>query len=123
MPVSWPGALPALPLIEVYSETMADAKLRTEMDAGPAKVRRRYTSVPRRETVKLRMTSTQLTAASPNGFDAFYVTDTAHGATEFTWANPRAPSSAVTMRFIGVPTYSALSQGVWDVSFEVEILP
>ena len=108
-------------MIDGYSETMADAKLRTEMGAGPAKVRRQFTSVPRRQTCKMRMTNAQLTAAG--GFDAFYVTDTSHGSAEFTWQNPRTPASNVTMRFVGVPVYTALSQTIWDVSFEVEILP
>jgi len=123
MPISWPSApFPQFAMIDGYSETMADAKLRTEMDAGPAKVRRRFTSVPRRQTCKLRMTNAQLTAAG--GFDVFYVTDTSHGSAEFTWANPRTPGTPVTtMRFVGTPSYTALAQDIWEVTFDVEILP
>jgi len=93
------------------------------MDAGPAKVRRRFTSGPIPLTVSLIMTSTQLNAATPNGFDAFYVTDCARGATEFTWTNPRT-AGGVTMRFVGVPKYEPVgSSANWRVTFDVEILP
>lgn len=119
----WPATLPALPIVEGYVESPANCVLRTAMDAGPAKVRRRFTSGPIPISASLIMTSTQLNAVSPNGFNAFYVSDCSNGSAEFTWHNPRT-NSDVTMRFVGVPKYEPVgSSANWRVSFEVEILP
>ena len=121
MATTWPAALPALPTYVEYDAQPADAALRTEMDAGAAKVRRRYTSGPEACNVRLMMTTTQLNAASPNGFHAFFVTDTGYGATEFTWVNPRT-NVAATCRFVGVPKYVPLGGTAWEVRFRMEIL-
>ena len=51
MTVSWPGTLP-LPTIDCYGIRPGEAILRTEMEAGPARQRRRYTQVPSRITVR-----------------------------------------------------------------------
>ncbi len=47
MTVFWPTTLP-LPSIEGYGLHPGEAILRTEMEAGPARQRRRYTQVPSR---------------------------------------------------------------------------
>ena len=47
MPITWPSTLP-LPSIEGYGLHPGEAILRTEMEAGPARQRRRYTQVPSR---------------------------------------------------------------------------
>ncbi len=51
MVVSWPTTLP-LPSIEGYGVHPGEAILRTEMEAGPARQRRRYTQVPSRLAVR-----------------------------------------------------------------------
>ncbi|MDD9876530.1 MAG: hypothetical protein OXR84_03715 [Magnetovibrio sp.] len=51
MPVSWPTTLP-LPTIEGYGVHPGEAILRTEMEAGPARQRRRFTQVPSRISVR-----------------------------------------------------------------------
>ncbi len=47
MPNRWPDRLP-LPTIEGYGISPGEAILRTEMEAGPARQRRRFTDVPSR---------------------------------------------------------------------------
>ena len=47
MNIHWPTTLP-LPAIDGYSLHPGEAILRTEMEAGPARQRRRYTQVPSR---------------------------------------------------------------------------
>ena len=47
MTVFWPTTLP-LPSVEGYGLHPGEAILRTEMEAGPARQRRRYTQVPSR---------------------------------------------------------------------------
>lgn len=51
MPVTWPTTLP-LPSVEGYGVNPGEAILRTEMEAGPARQRRRFTQVPSRITVR-----------------------------------------------------------------------
>ena len=51
MTVFWPATLP-LPSIEGYGLHPGEAILRTEMEAGPARQRRRYTQVPSRISVR-----------------------------------------------------------------------
>jgi len=51
MPVSWPATLP-LPTVEGYGIRPGEAILRTEMEAGPARQRKRFTQVPTRIAVR-----------------------------------------------------------------------
>lgn len=51
MTISWPTTLP-LPTIEGYGVHPGEAILRTEMEAGPARQRRRFTQVPSRISVR-----------------------------------------------------------------------
>lgn len=58
MTEQWPPTLP-LPTTENYSIRPGEAILRTEMEAGPARQRRRFTQVPSRITVRWLMTDKQ----------------------------------------------------------------
>lgn len=51
MTITWPSMLP-LPTVDGYGIRPGEAILRTEMEAGPARQRRRYTQVPSRITVR-----------------------------------------------------------------------
>ena len=51
MPNRWPDRLP-LPTLEVYGVQPGEAVLRTEMEVGPARQRRRFTDVPGRIAVR-----------------------------------------------------------------------
>ena len=51
MNIRWPEGLP-LPTIEGYGISPGEAILRTEMEAGPARQRRRFTDVPSRIAVR-----------------------------------------------------------------------
>ena len=123
--ISWPAALPQTPTYAGYVESPESATVRTPMDAGPAKVRRRFTAVPYRMQLRYVMTETQLTAASPDGFKAFWETDTSHGSAE--WQLPEDPklrnAVAIDVRFIGEPQWKPLGGTLYEVTFVVEVLP
>jgi hypothetical protein len=51
MNVEWPNSLP-LPLVEGYALTPQEAVLRTDMESGPARQRRRFRQTPTRITVR-----------------------------------------------------------------------
>jgi len=74
---SWPERLP-LPSIEGYGISPGEAILRTEMEAGPARQRRRFTQVPSRITVRWIMDRGQFAL-----FEAWYRWAAAEGGTWF----------------------------------------
>lgn len=105
-----------------FSETTPVLATRTEMDVGPAKVRRRLTRNVRKYRVTLDMTGTQVGI-----FDAFFVTTCAGGAIAFTWKQHRT-GNVVDYRFVGQPEYvphAPRSAGAefWRVTMELEDLP
>ncbi|TAN65279.1 MAG: hypothetical protein EPN20_07700 [Magnetospirillum sp.] len=75
--VSWPDKLP-LPTFEGYGIEPQDGVLRTEMEAGPARQRRRYTQVPTRIPVRWRFTQWEFGI-----FEAWYKWKGKEGATWF----------------------------------------
>ena len=56
--VTWPGVLP-LPTLEGYGGGPDDAVLRTEMESGPARQRKRFTQVPHRYGSRFRFNGPQ----------------------------------------------------------------
>jgi len=114
---AWPGTLPTKPLMRGYQESHDDPKLRSPMDAGPAKVRRRFTATVFKFNAGFILTDTELTI-----FEDFYADDLKHGSLSFTWVHPRT-GAAITSRIKGVYAYTTLSDDAYEVRFEVEILP
>lgn len=114
---AWDAGLPQKLLIDGYSETMADNLLRTSMDAGPAKQRRRSAAGARPVSGTLKMTAAQMAT-----FKTFYYTTLLSGALRFSWTDP-ITGGAVEMRFTAVPSWRAISGNLYDVEIKLEILP
>jgi len=117
MSIVWPPGLPQESLLAGNSETPPNTTLRTQMDTGPAKVRRRYTAAPRQFQRSVMLTESQVST-----LDTFYVTTTAGGTSVFTWTHPRTGAS-VDFRFVSPPVYSALGGDLWRADMSLEILP
>lgn len=66
MTISWPATLP-LPTVQGYGIRPGEAILRTEMEAGPARQRKRFTQVPTRIAVRWVMRREQFAL-----FEAWY---------------------------------------------------
>lgn len=66
MTITWPTTLP-LPTVQGYGIRPGEAILRTEMEAGPARQRKRFTQVPSRISVRWLMKREQFAL-----FDAWY---------------------------------------------------
>lgn len=96
-----------------YSETPPDRVVRSNMDVGPAKVRRRSSANVRNIGLKLFLTEEQLDI-----LDAFYLDN---DAAVFDFPNPRTGDSD-RARFTGAPSYD-LNETMFDVSVRLEILP
>lgn len=115
---TWPASLPQVPLQRGFSEEPQDQVLRTEMDAGPAQTRRRFTAAYRVFSIRLKMSSTQ--------FDTFltFLNDTiGGGALQFDWAAPDIMGGTGSFKFVGTYSVSPPSGDYVIVSAKVERLP
>jgi len=120
--VAWPADLPLRALAGSYRERRDDGVLRTPMEIGPAKVRRRYTATRKRYQLTLELKHHELAAWS-----AFL--RTLHGGAEpFAWTHP-VTSDAETVRLVvpdgGLvlqPTSSSAGVALWRLALELEVL-
>lgn len=114
--VAWPASLPA-PALNTLSESPPDNVIRSNMDKGPAIVRRRTTANIRPISFGL-----ILTAAETQILDEFYTDDTFSGSESFDFTHPRT-GAAVTARFVEPPEYQEREGAAWAASVSLEILP
>lgn len=119
---TWPIDLPQRAFLPV-SEARRPAVLRSPMDAGPDKLRRRFTAAARHLTLSMLLTGEQRAV-----FDAFYAVDLEEGALTFDWIDP-ATGETVALRFREPPQYELLrthqtaGARLWRVTLPVETLP
>lgn len=115
---TWPDAtkLPQFVDQDGYTQTSKNPLIRTEMEAGPAKVRLRYTAIPEEFNISLTLTKTQF-----ESFITFFKRDIHYGADVFTWRHP-VTQAISNCRFTGM--YNAVPHGLdFKVTIPMEILP
>jgi hypothetical protein len=121
MPIAWPTGsnFPQRPYWASHTEESPANVVRTQMDTGPAKVRRRATAAPRFFNA-----STRCTMAQVEVFDAWFTGTLNHGSEEFQWYLPRDHGGTTyNMRLVGNPGYKPLSGfAVWEITYRCEIL-
>jgi hypothetical protein len=119
----WPPALPQSPRLEDLQETPPSLAIRTSMDVGPAKVRRRAVAGVTTWTMSLIVTAAQRIALLD-----FFTDVCEAGAVPFDWKNPSTGVPA-SFRWVGVPSIKAMSMrsavggGRHLVRFTLEELP
>lgn len=115
---AWPASLPQLVLVDGFSEGLGDGRLRSSMDTGPAKVRRRSSAMPRPLQGRVLMTSAQLDVLR-----AFVDDDLIGGSLPFSFPDPITRAS-ILVRFLGsLPGWSARGPDAYDVALDLEVLP
>lgn len=114
---AWPGTLPQQFEQEGYQETFPKVTIRTEMDVGPAKLRKRYTAAIKPFVGQMFMTPEQVET-----LETFFEVTTAYGSLAFDWENPRT-GVAASCRFVGEPQLEAVEGGDFKVTIQIEILP
>lgn len=119
---TWPGTLPQYFEVGVL-DTRQQGFIRTEMDTGPFKQRKRFTAVSRFLTGTMLLTGTERAT-----FETFYVTSINQGADAFDFIDP-STFATVSARFVQPPTLSAVAGGgtagtaQWRVELALEVLP
>lgn len=114
--IDWPATLYGYILADGFQEITPDNLIRTEMEVGPAKVRRRGTAAVRKFSVQMFFTAAKLAT-----FETFYVTTSKNGSLAFSYYAPRTKTLA-DHRFASIPSYSQRDSG-FVVSFQLEQMP
>ena len=114
----WPASLPQVPIGDSVSYVAHDNVVRTQMEAGTAKLRPRYTAVGDDVTMALMCTRAQVDA-----LQAFYET-TLSCVLPFTWKHFRRPDwPAADYRFKSPPRFTPAGGNHWRAELELERLP
>ncbi len=118
----WPVSLPQSPRVSGFKEQLPETVLRTSMDAGPVKSRRRFTTGPTPVTIELYLTRAQVAI-----LDEFFNDTCEGGALSFDWVNHRTKAPA-RYRFTSEPALTPQAASdtdgkIWSVSFSAEFLP
>lgn len=105
-----------------WKEQAPDNTVETEFDRGPANVRATGRGGTTKTPIFMRMSYAQLTAASPDGFIAFFTDDCLEGSVEFTWTNPRTLVPGLCRFRKPNPSWWCEGGDIWCVEFVVEYL-
>ena len=98
-------------------ESWNDGLTRSQMDAGPPKVRVRFTAEVRNLDIPI-----VLTTAEKATFNNFYVVTLARGVATFTWTDPDDDTTTITFRFKSRPKLTKVA-GEWTGMMNLEVLP
>ncbi len=113
----WPLDLPQFVLRDGYEEGFKDLVIRTKMDTGAAKRRRRFSDGPEEHKFPMTLTNDELDI-----FKTFYEVDLASGALSFTKIHPRTGISE-TWAFTGpIPPMKALGPDTYAITLPLEKL-
>lgn len=113
---TWPASLPQAPKLDNYKEVPADTVLRTQMDVGPEKTRRRTIAGEDEIRVVYEMDTTQLAA-----FETFRETTISGGSEVFELPHPRT-GATINVRMENVE-YSPMGPLYWNVAFTIKVQP
>jgi hypothetical protein len=117
MAAAWPVSLQEKLSEQGFGIQHGDTTLRSDMDIGPAKVRRRFT----RGIDKLSC-SIWLTTSEYSTFRYFYDTTLNGGVNRFEFNHP-ITGTLTEFRFADNPKYSSLGGGHFSVSMQWEEMP
>lgn len=117
---AWPVTLPQCALASGYEESPQSQVLRSQMDAGPAKTRRRFTAGTTDVAFAVNLTPDQVET-----FETFYDSDIAAGSLPFDIEHPRKKTT-VSVRMKGDQPYTLAPVGsgaLYRLTMTLEVLP
>ncbi len=115
--ITWPALLPLVPEQEGYGEKWPDNKVRTSVDVGPPKVRKRSTAGVKELNCVYYLTPDQVTI-----LETFYQDTSGYGSIPFDWNHPRT-GAPITVRFKDQPKISPVGGNEWRAELTVEVIP
>lgn len=119
MPATWPAQLQDLLNTEGFSYDIGTTTIRTEMDIGPAKVRRRMTKSVDNISAVIFVNESQYS-------DLYYFFDTTlnGGVGTFNFLHP-ITQATIEARFIEAPSYTPVGSGgiMFKASMKWEVMP
>lgn len=117
----WPDFLPSPEYGSIVVGAPVGAVIRTDMDAGPAKQRKRFTAAPRPVTLSFQPVSSYQLAQ----FEAFYTTDLSWGAVAFNMLHPVSDVEE-RFRFMAAEepwTVAPIGRDAYRLDVNLELLP
>lgn len=118
--VDWPSDLPGM--FSGLNDQRRSAKVRSNVEVGPALQRRRYTTAVRNVNVPMNLTNAERVI-----FDDFFINDIEEGTLSFNWTDP-VTGDTVAFRFRSDdgPNWQGSETGdfkMWSATLELEIIP
>lgn len=119
---SWPGTLPDTQFIGLV-DASEDERVQTQMDAGPPKIRKRFTAPVRNIQIPIIFTSAEKVI-----LDTFWITTLSNGTLSFDWEDP-VDDSTVTYEFVSRPQFklavghSTAASRLWEGVLNLRIIP
>ncbi len=114
---TWPDTLPQSPLLDASRETPADTTIRTNMDAGPAKLRARTTAGVGKLSLAYILSRAEVAV-----LDSFFKDELTGVALKFSFPHPRT-AETLDCRFRQPPAYAPINGDFFRVAVELEVLP
>lgn len=118
MPETWPPSLPVNFQISGYQRTVADGRIRSSVDSGVPKVRRRTTA-----SAGLISGSMVFSSAQKVTFEDFFEVTTLGGTLPFNMPDQENGGTHLVRFGEQAPTVSRFAHEHWLVSFTLEALP
>jgi len=115
--IIFPASIEQCFLLSGYTEQAEPNIIRSDVEVGPAKTRRRYT----KPIINIKA-SMVVTAAQLQVFDDFYHGPLMSGALRFLFKDPRTGVQK-EFRFIDPPVYQPITAENWAVEMSIEVLP
>jgi len=123
MSESWPATCPSAFENSGYAYGAGSGVLRSDMDAGPAKVRRRFTAVTKNHKGNILMSNAQFAT-----WESWFENTIAFGSLSFTMPHPLT-GATITARMV-IPSSGKAYQftpesgtGLGLLAIEIEVLP
>lgn len=116
MSTVWPATLPP-PASGTFKYSPAKNKIRSDMDKGPAKQRRRTSANTKPISFELALTGEQADILTD-----FHDDDCFAGSVSFTFTDPKS-GDTVEARFVDEPQISHIESDEYRASVNLEIMP
>lgn len=114
--ITWPSALPQVARLDGLSGKRKTNVIRTEMDAGPAKTRQRYSV-----SIKNFIGSVILNEEQREILETWYKTTLANGALRFVMKDPQTLLTG-EFRFVEDYEEDSTGDGLWTIRLPLEKL-